>query len=293
MGYLDKKQLTDEIQLGGPLREAARYWRPRDVSGVQLLRAQFRKQNFHRHFHRTYAFGVIEAGALGFDYLGRSHVAAAGEINLVVPGEPHDGHAASDGGWRYRMFYLDPDVLVRAASEMAGRAEGAPFFRSGVIRDAEAAARLRSLHFAFEDPAASRLELESRLLATLADMVRRHAENPPVPARVGVENQAVVRARDLIETCYDENISLEQLSRAAGLSRFHLLRVFRNRIGLTPHAYLTQVRVRRARALMDLGRPIIDAALEAGFTDQSHLNRQFKSIHGITPGQYRNSVQDR
>jgi len=98
-----------------------RIWKPEGLEGMECLRAEWGDVRFERHFHDGYAVGVIEAGALGFKYLGRDEVAPAGSVNMVVPGEVHDGHAASSGGWRYRMFYLDSDVVERAVRDMGAR----------------------------------------------------------------------------------------------------------------------------------------------------------------------------
>jgi AraC-like DNA-binding protein len=81
-------------------------------------------------------------------------------------------------------------------------------------------------------------------------------------------------------------VTLQALARIAGLSAFHLCRVFRETVGMTPHAYQTHARVRRARSLLRAGLPITQAAAEAGFYDQAHLTRHFKRIVGLTPGRY-------
>ncbi|MFH1138325.1 MAG: AraC family transcriptional regulator [Pseudomonadota bacterium] len=284
-------ETQNEAHLGGPLRETAKVWTPEELPGVELLSAYFLKQNFNRHFHRRYAFGVIESGALGFHYLGRSHVAAAGEINLVVPGEVHDGRAAAKSGWRYRMFYLEPGILTRAAGEITDKDSGPPFFRKGVIVDPQEARRLHSLHASLEKGTPSLLEIESELLLTLTGLISRHSENRPRPRPVGLERGPVDKARAIIEDRYSENISLSDLAREAGLSRFHFLRAFKDRLGLPPHAYQTIIRVGRARELIRRGQSIADAAALSGFADQSHLNRHFKRTHGITPGQYRLATQ--
>jgi AraC-like DNA-binding protein len=70
-----------------------------------------------------------------------------------------------------------------------------------------------------------------------------------------------------------------------------LIRLFGDATGIPPHAYLRQVRVKRAKALLARGDSIANVAQATGFNDQSHLNRWFKRLLGITPGQYRNSVQ--
>ena len=85
---------------------------------------------------------------------------------------------------------------------------------------------------------------------------------------------------------------LAELARMAGLSPFHLVRVFEKRLGITPHAYLTQTRVERARQRLATGGRIADIAVDCGFSDQAHLTRLFKRQTGITPGKYRKIVQN-
>jgi AraC-like DNA-binding protein len=162
-----------------------------------------------------------------------------------------------------------------------------------VIWDEELARLLWQLHYTLETFDPPRLEQESRLLWTLARFVLRYADDPPVLPGLGQEAQAVKQMREFIEDYYTEDISIKQLAGLVHFSPFHLIRVFRETVGMPPHAYLTQVRVRRAKQLLAQGRPIAQVALETGFVDQSHLNRYFKRIFGVTPGQYSKSVQDR
>ena len=87
--------------------------------------------------------GVVEHGALEFRFLGRANVALPGSVNLTTPGEVHDGHPGSGPGWTYRMFYLDPDLVQRAAAEAAGRPVPAPDFGAGVLADPALAAEVQ------------------------------------------------------------------------------------------------------------------------------------------------------
>jgi len=273
-------------------RELVKYWRIPQVQGVDLLNASYVTQTFSKHTHEGYAVGVVESGALGFSYRGETLVAGPGTVNLVIPGEPHTGFSASEEGWTYRMFYLDASLMEHVASQVAYRKRSRPFFRQGVIHDGRLAKTLGELHRAMEDESRDLLEKESRLLMTLAQWIRRHAQDPPVARSIRGEHHAVRLARDYIESHFQDTVSLEEIASISHLSAFHLIRVFQREVGLSPHAYLTQVRVERARALILQGWTLASAAAETGFTDQSHLTRHFKRILGITPGQYRNSIQD-
>jgi len=81
-------------------------------------------------------------------------------------------------------------------------------------------------------------------------------------------------------------LTLAELAGLAGLSIWRFATVFRQQIGVSPHRYICRLRVERAQALIREGVPAATAASEAGFYDQSHLSRHFKTICGMTPGQY-------
>ena len=76
------------------------------------------------------------------------------------------------------------------------------------------------------------------------------------------------------------------LAQLTQLNPLKLLLSFRQVTGLPPHAYLVQIRVQQAKQQLAAGRAIATVALETGFSDQSHLNRHFKRLVGVTPGQY-------
>lgn len=272
--------------------ERVKLWRLPELGHVDLMHATYVTQTFPRHTHEGFALGVIERGALGFRYRGENVVAAAGAINLANPDEAHTGHAAVESGWTYRMFYFDAALLQKASSQLAGRMQSIPFFKPGVIRDDGLAAFIHAQHLSLEREEATALERETRFLWMLAQLISRHADSPPAAQAIGRERTRIKRVREYIEAHYNENISLERLASVANLSAFHFVRVFRNEVGLPPHTYLTQIRIRKAQAYLAKGWQIAAAAHETGFVDQSHFTRHFKRITGVTPGQYSKIVQD-
>jgi len=261
------------------------------LGGVDLLRARFVTQRFSKHFHEGFAVGCIEDGAMRFRYLGETVVAPKGQINLVVPGEAHDGHGADQEGWAYRMFYLRPEAMMEAAKALMAR-PNLPNFRTGVIDDPQLSACIGKTHRMLGSPDVSTIEKETRLLWLLTNWISRHADERGNWPKDGKEHQAVNRARDIIQARFDEDLSLTELALLAGLSPFHLVRVFERQLGVTPHGYLTQTRVERARGRLSGASRIADIAMECGFSDQAHLTRLFKRQTGITPGKYRKIVQN-
>ena len=273
-------------------KEVINVWRHPAIAGLELMRATYIRQRFTRHAHERFAVGVIEAGALGFHYRGESVVAPAGAINLANPDEPHTGHAAAQQGWTYRMFYFDAEHLRDAVAQMADRPRAVPRFAAGVIHDDGLAYQIRSLHQALEQDVASRLEMQSWFMAMLVALIQRHSDTRPYQRPVGQEPRAVQRTREFIHTHYADDVSMDQLASIACLSPYHFMRVFTRNVGLPPHTYLIQTRVRQARAMLNAGQRPAAAAQAAGFFDQSHFTRHFKRLTGMTPGKYRRIVQE-
>jgi AraC-like DNA-binding protein len=276
-------------------QEQARLWRAHDLGNLEVLQASYTKHSFARHTHEEFMIGVIEGGGCEFYYRGETHIALAGSIVLINPGEVHDGSGAETARLAYRALYPAVDVLQRIASEFAGKRQGVPYFTTPVVQDEPVSVLLQSLLESLET-AASALERESRFCWAFAQLIARYTEQRPQAQNVGKERQAVRLIRDYLEAQYAEQVTLAQLASLVHLSPYHVLRVVHAELGLPPHAYLTQVRVRQAKRLLRLGMPIPQAALEAGFVDQSHLARHFKRQVGVTPGQYAlgsKNVQDK
>ena len=278
-----------------PGQEEIHYHASRRVEGLETLRARYLRHSFSRHAHDGYALGVIVHGALAFRYLGRDHVAPCGSLNLVIPGEVHDGHGADHRGWAYRMFYLAPTILQRAAEEAGCRGDRLPVFNAGVLQNRPLADELLTLHADMENEAGAMpsLEQEGRLLRLLVGWIRGHGDTAAHLSRAGIEPRAVRMARAFLDEHFAQDVRLDALALHTGLSPFHLSRVFQRATGLPPHAYLTQRRVAEARSLIGGGEPLADVALACGFSDQSHMTRQFKRQLGFSPGAYRKIIQDR
>jgi transcriptional regulator GlxA family with amidase domain len=100
-------------------------------------------------------------------------------------------------------------------------------------------------------------------------------------------NPRLELAAELIQQHCGEPLRLDTLCEAAQLSPSQLIRGFKQRYGLTPHAYLLNRRIQFAHARLKSGAALAEVAQEAGFADQAHFQRTFKQLLAATPGQYR------
>jgi AraC-like DNA-binding protein len=264
--------------------EVAHYWNHPGLPGVGLLRARFVTHRFGRHAHEGYTVGLIESGVEEFHREGTLMRAGAGAVVIVNPETVHTGHAGVPEGWSYRAAYPPVAALTEIAAELGAR-PGTPYFRDAVIDDPQSARLLRAAYRAAEHGDA--LAAASRFRSALAGLLHRHAGVSPVRRPADSAPAAVRAARDILHERLVDPPSLEELALAVAARPFSLLRAFQATTGLPPHAYLTHLRVRRARTLLDEGLRPAEVAARTGFADQAHLTRHFKRAVGVPPGAYR------
>lgn len=248
------------------------------MDGIEAVTADSR-HSFARHTHDTYGIGIVERGAQ-VSASGRGMVEAeAGNTITVNPGEVHDGAPIGDAPRAWRMLYLQPAIVASAAHDIF---EGRPReeFHAPVLEDGRIAGLVSATLAILLDRHAAPLGRDERLFLLLAAVLREQAphESPAV--------SPIGRIRDRLDDDPACAVTLEDLAAESGLGRFKLVRDFARITGLTPHAYLLQRRTELARRLIATGKPLAEAAVEAGFADQSHMTRNFTRRYGYTPGAY-------
>jgi AraC-like DNA-binding protein len=256
---------------------------PEPVEGVELLHAWLTTEVYQRHRHDTYAVGVTDRGVQVFDYRGSSRVSTRGQVVVLYPDEAHDGRAGTGEGFGYRIVYVEPARLAEALRALRGGPGPLPFVSDAVSENPSLA---RAVEDAFRSPLDS-LSADS-IAVDLAEALRgaeRHDVRPTVSRRVDV--RAVERARQLLDAERTRAVHSSELESISGLTRYELARQFRTTLGTSPHRYLLMRRLGFARDLIHAARRLVDVAGEAGFADQAHFTRVFKSAFGLTPARYR------
>jgi AraC-like DNA-binding protein len=268
------------------------------------MHAHFERHVYHRHSHETYSFGVTEEGAQSFTCRGSAHTSAAGMVMAFNPDDPHDGHASDELGFTYRMVHIGPELVSDVLAGSAGRPARLPLFTDPVVSDPVLAGHVRALNRALLGGAPA-LRRDELLTATIYSIAARAAARAGRPARHAARagyagptrntppasaGTVAGRAREVIRDGYLGEITAGDLAAATGRSRFAIHRAFTSVYGISPSDYQRQLRLRAARRLIARGRPISEAAAQAGFADQSHLTRWFSRYYGITPGGYQRAV---
>ncbi|MGH2836494.1 MAG: helix-turn-helix domain-containing protein [Solirubrobacteraceae bacterium] len=261
--------------------EQSTYFRMPGLPGVEALHARFVNHAYVPHSHPTWTVAVVHDGAARFEVDATHQRADRGELFVLEPEAVHTGMAAVPEGWAYKVLYLDPALLCEW-DERDGAVPRAA--RWVVFGDVALRAALMRMHAAIAT-GVSGLELDETVAAAV-DALHPHLRPGPSQPRRGYEHAAVRRARAFLSENWDRTVPLAELSMVAGLTRFELVRRFREQTGLTPHAFQTNLRIERARRMLSGGAPIAEVAADCGFADQPHLTRTFKRAVGVTPRRF-------
>jgi AraC-like DNA-binding protein len=238
---------------------------------------------YRPHSHPTWTVAVLERGAARFSLDATQQRAGEGELFVLEPEAVHTGMAAVPEGWTYKVLYIEPRLLHEWAERDASAPRAA---RWVVFRDVTLRAALERAHGALVAQAPDSLGTEEAVLGAVAALRPHLRPGPPDRGRTHAEHAPVRHAREHLRERWDQRVTLAELATVSGLSRFELVRRFREQNGITPHAFQTDLRVAHARQLLSGGRAPAEVAAECGFADQPHLSRVFKRAVGVSPGRY-------
>lgn len=247
-------------------------------------------QRLWRVFHEEYELCVLPPegnqrdGGASYTYR-RWHVPCRpGALYLLEPDTLH----ANDrlfGPSNYYVIKVQRAVVAEIAEELG--LGGSPHFRMASTESPPLIDALRALSGAASSAEMDPLEKETSLLRVLRMVLEEcgegRARDPAAPPAA-----ALARAREYLHAHATTPVTLADLSRTSGLSRYHLVRAFTRAFGLPPHAYQLQLRVAEARRQLAAGTS--PSAVEAGFFDQAHLTKHFKRAYAVTPAAYQRAI---
>lgn len=270
-------------------KNSTRYWWDRRVRGLSLMCADFTSQEYPPHTHEAFVVAVTESGGSVIKSRGQVEQAHPSALFVFNPVEPHAGWMGASDRWRYRSLYL-----TRAAIEAIADAldiEELPYFERNLFGDADLIGSFLGLHQALEEGRDVFQEREL-LVGTFGRLFRRHGSDGR-RIREGPRDASLLeRATTIMRDRYDEELRLDDISAAVGLTPFQLIGLFKKGTGLTPYAFLTQIRLQAACRHLRRGMPIAHVAASVGFCDQSALTKHFKRSYAITPLQFARAALD-
>ena len=254
-----------------------------DELRIEAYRFEGIIQPFPNHFHEHYVIGFVEDGQRALSCRNQEYSIESGNVILFNPGDNHACVQSDDGTLDYRGLNISKRSMLDLAEEVTGRRE-LPGFSKNVLYDDEITCYLRLLH-EMVMRGISDFGKEENLLFLISALIQKYGQ--PFESCIPECPQEIEKACAFMRQHFSERIYLDQICRYAGLSKSTLLRAFTKSKGITPYRYLETIRINEAKLLLEKGVPPIEAAMQTGFSDQSHFTNYFSSFIGLAPGVYR------
>lgn len=266
------------------------FWRDVRMPYVETRRACHSRICYQAHSHATFSIGAVDQGLSQFSH----HFA---DTQLIQPGDlvsipahvEHRCNPLPNQAWSYQMMHLDAAWLAQLMAETALDLQHPvlPQLQPIVLRDTQSYTVFCQLNQSLFNPLLSIAEKEQCLIDGLSQLLLPVVDWHKV-IYTDSQQQLIKALMDLLASANNTQplLTLSQLAQHFSISRFAVIRLFKQIFGLTPHAYQLNQRMQQARQLMDHGDSIVDIAQQLGFCDQSHFHRVFKAHLGVTPKQY-------
>ena len=234
--------------------------------------------------HERYSLAYVRKGSFGCRAHGESFDLVTGSLMVGYPGDEYVcTHEHHHGGDECLSFQLAPELVDTLGGTAAPWRAGAvpPLAGLMVLGELAQATAEKSAELGLDEVGVS---LAARFVATVSGTARN--------ARLPVDRRRAVEAAHWIDAHSSEDVDLDRIATAAGLSPFHFLRLFSGVLGVTPHQYLVRSRLRHAaRLLADAERAVTEIALDVGFADLSNFVRSFHRAAGVSPRGFRKAAR--
>lgn len=254
-----------------------------DELQIEAYRFEGIVQPFPNHFHEHYVIGFVEDGRRALSCKNRDYSIECGNVVIFNPGDNHACVQSDDGTFDYRGFNISTSIMLDLAGEVTGKRE-LPGFSQNVIYDDEITCYLRPLHEMVMS-GISDFGKEENLLFLISALIQKYGQ--PFESCIPECPQEIEKSCEFMRQHFSERIYLDQICSYTELSKSTLLRAFTKSKGITPYRYLETIRINKAKLLLEKGVLPIDAAMQTGFSDQSHFTNYFSSFIGLAPGVYR------
>lgn len=240
-------------------------------------------QPFPNHFHEYYVLGFIENGKRCLSCKNKEYIIRKGDIVLFNPGDNHTCSQIDEEVLDYRGLNISKNVMQQLAEEVTGSSIE-PYFSENVIADEETAYCLYSLHDMIMK-GSNEFGREECLFMLIGNLIQKYSKafNDDIPEC----REEIEKACEFMQRHFDDHITLDEICGYSGLSKSTLLRAFIKIKGITPYRYLENIRIDKAKKLLEQGGLPVEAAMKTGFFDQSHFTNYFSRFIGLSPGAYR------
>lgn len=261
---------------------SAKFWKPNIQEDVLLYKGHFNTFEFDKHVHDDYTITLVQEGEMKAFLNGFSHSFYKPTILTLNPDEVHACKTLNEEGYKYNSIYFNSSLL----SKIYGEKEASNmYFKDSILENKQIHQQLTSLVSNDENNMISKIDFECEFIDILKNIMYLNT-NSNTNLNTYKNDNLITKAKEFINDNFSLDLTLDDISSELDISKYHFLRLFKEKTYLSPHSYLMIKRVEKAKQSLQNGESIVSTAQLCGFNDQSHLHRRFKALTGLTPGNY-------
>lgn len=261
----------------------SKLWKPIEHEGVILSKSIFNDSGFDKHIHEEFVIGVVSNGEMNGFIDGTTKSINKKSIVTMNPDTAHSNWSLKHNSYSQSAINIQQSYLDTVLKENFNSKE--VYFKTGLLENETLSHEFISLMTEFENNELSIIDYECRLIEVINKIL---LANTCVHEQGSLSKHdiAIIKAKEFIQDNLTMDITLDDIAQEVDVSKYHFLRLFKKHTYFSPHVYLMFKRLEQAKKLLQQGKNIVDVVYSCGFSDQSHLNKHFKSYVGLTPKVY-------
>ena len=233
------------------------------------------------HFHNEVSIGLIERGGTKTEIGGNTYELNEKTFLIIPPNIPHKCNPYNYKSWNFRMLYIS-DEWFKSGFNIQSEKIKFDYMKVNQTMFLDIIKLTDNIENKTID-----IENESKLLNYISLLIKNDNVDLDEEVSENLNLKRISEIKQYLNENYLKDIMLDDLAKIAHVSKYYLIRKFNDCYGLSPHQYITNLRINHSKKLLKNKKDFADIAIESGFYDQSHFIKCFKEYTGVTPMKYK------
>ncbi|NPA50393.1 MAG: AraC family transcriptional regulator, partial [Epsilonproteobacteria bacterium] len=240
-----------------------------------FIKHSFSNQTFKPHFHNHYSIGLILNGTHKLNINQDRILINQNELKIINPNEIH--FVEKDSSWSYINLLLDKNEVDEIVYSIYGEKEKKIIFKTKINN------KTINNQFLLLYKNFNKSSFEEELIEFIENLLLNYSS---YGKHCKSFNGNITKAIEFIHEHFLEDITINDIAKAASFNKYHTIKLFKKQLSLTPHQYILRLRIEEAIRLIKKSTPLTEVAYHCNFSDQSHFIKEFKKIYGVSPSYF-------
>lgn len=250
---------------------------------IEIKRCNNAIHSSKTHFHEEVSIGLIESGSSKTEIEGNIYDLTKNTFLIIPPNISHRCNPENYENWNFKMLYINTEWF-KSGFNTNSKDIGFDYMKINEKIFLDVVKLIDDI-----EKGNSTIENESKLLNYISLLLNNDKLYLDENVSENI-NSNIRKIKEYVDLNYLEDIRLEDLSNIINISKFYLIKKFNDYYGLSPHQYITNLRINHAKRLLQTNKDFVSVAIESGFYDQSHFIKNFKEYTGVTPMIYKRNI---